>query len=242
MKLTNSNDDVIFKELAQIKSELGIASTKTPAESTENGKQDDSITVKEESLIRKNPVFKATGEEDNPEEGEEEREQCCFDGMEGIVSIKGDLWAPKEETALLGPYDRTRGSQEGDEKMEQEECEDEENRGKEINEENECGYPNPRESSFVLPAVVGPFDNNAHHTRGSSGSENKRSPIKKEQKEVRITMPQEDHLGDVEQTDNFHSKDLLCFAWQIAKGMVSNIIEAKRVVNYLCSCQVPFWS
>ncbi len=24
--------------------------------------------------------------------------------------------------------------------------------------------------------------------------------------------------------DNFHSNDLLCFAWQIAKGMVSNAI------------------
>lgn len=39
--------------------------------------------------------------------------------------------------------------------------------------------------------------------------------------QVSANIPQEDQQNDVELDDNFSAKDLLSFAWQIAKGMVS---------------------
>ena len=56
------------------------------------------------------------------------------------------------------------------------------------------------------------------------------TPIRKEQKEINTNTPKDDDRpGDVEQADNFYSKDLLCFAWQIANGMVSRVSVEVRL-------------
>lgn len=44
---------------------------------------------------------------------------------------------------------------------------------------------------------------------------------REERIEVNANMLQEDQHGDRDLDDNFSANDLLCFAWQIAKGMVN---------------------
>ncbi len=219
IKLKNSIDGEIFKDLQQIASEHGIATTKSFEEGTETDKPVNFITVKEEALIRKRLVFKAAFKDKC-----DAREQRCYGGMEVILSTTGELGAPKEEPARLGLFDITHGSQESDAKMEEEECENEEKGCKVAHEENNCGHASHEKSPCFCLA-----DKNAHHTSGPSGSENNMSPIEKDPKEVKIDMRQEYHLDEMLHADNFHSNDLLCFAWQIAKGMVSNANEDSLV-------------
>ena len=240
MKFKNTIDGEIFKDLTQVTSEGEIESTKTSGGSTENNMPNSFITVKEEALMRKTLVFKASGKEDDDEKKEEELEQCCHEGIEVIVSTKGEHGTPRQEPALLGSYERTDGNwghgQEAETKTEEGKCEDERKNGKEINdeieeknerkegkevkEEIECQYPNHSDSQCSPLPVAGPseIDKEPHHICGVSGPEGRVTPIRKEQKEVNINPPQDDHLG----ADNFHSNDLLCFAWQIANGMVSS--------------------
>ena len=149
-------------------------------------------------------------EEKTQEQGQEEEEtdQCCYHGEAGGVLTKEKLRTPLEKFAVSSP-ERTRGSQEGEEKMKV---------GKEVNGEKECSeypcFPLKEAGSSII-------DRNAHHTGGRSGSENKMATLIKERKEVKINISQNDRLSDVRQNDDFNPKDLLCFAWQIAKGMVS---------------------
>ncbi len=113
IKVRNSIDGKIFKDLQQIASEH--ATNKNFEEGTENDKPVNFITVKEEALVGKKLVFKAAFKEecDAPE-------QRYYGGMEVILSTKGELGVPTEEPARLGIYDCTHGSQEGDLKMEKE--------------------------------------------------------------------------------------------------------------------------
>lgn len=46
---------------------------------------------------------------------------------------------------------------------------------------------------------------------------------------AKIDTPQEGHLSEEDETSNFDAKDLLSFAWQVARGMVSG--DFKYVLN-----------
>ena len=228
MNFKNSIDGEIFNDLAQATSKGEIGSTKTSGGCTENNMPNSFITVKEEALMRKTLVFKASGKEEDDEKREEDLEQCCHEVKEVIVSTKGEDGTAREEAALVGSSDeRTDGnlghSQEAETKTEGK-CEDERKEGKEVKEENECKYPDHSES---LP-VAGPsgIDKEPHHTCDVSGPDSRMTPIRKKQKKININTPQDDHPEDVEQADNFYSNDLLCFAWQIANGMVSRVITS----------------
>ena len=189
------------------------------------------ITVKDEALIRKTLVFKALDKEKDDEKKEEQCEQCSHEVMEVIVSTKGEPGTAREEATLLGSYDEgTDGNlghtHEADTKVEKGKCEDERKKGNEVKEENECKYPIHSESRCSPLLVVGPsgIDKDPDHTCDDFGSDSRMMPDRKEQKEININTPQDDvHPVDVEQSDSFCSSDLLCFAWQIANGMVSRV-------------------
>ena len=253
MKFKNSVDGEIFKDLTQATSEGEVGSTKTVGASTEKNTptsfitvKDEAlmrktlvfnmpnsfITVKDEALMRKKLVFKASGEEEDDEKREEDLEQCCHEVKEVILSIKVEHGTAREEPALVGSYDeRTDGnlghSQETETKTEGK-CEDERKKGKEVKEENECKYPDHSGSQCSPLPVAGPsgIDKEPHHTCDVSGPDSRMTPIRKEQKEINTNTPQDDHPEDVEHADNFYSNDLLCFAWQIANGMVSRFITS----------------
>lgn len=258
MKFKNSIDGEIFKDFTEVTSEDEVGGTKASGGSTENNMLNSFITVKEEALMRKTLVFKASGKEEDDEKKEDGLEQCCHEVMEVIVSTKGEQGTPRQEPALLGSYERTDDdwghSQEAETKTEEGRCEDgrknakeindeieekderkegkeineeieeEDDRkeGKEVKEENECKYPNHGESQCSPLPVAGPsgIDKESHHICDVSGSDSRMTPI---------NTPHNDHLGDVEQADNFHSNDLLCFAWQIANGMVSSVSEETQL-------------
>ena len=58
---------------------------------------------------------------------------------------------------------------------------------------------------------------------------------KEEQAEINVDMPQDDQHGDMLKVDdNFSANELLSFAWQIAKGMVST-----AMITQLFSPVVP---
>ena len=77
------------------------------------------------------------------------------------------------------------------------------------------------------------IDKEPHHTCDVSGFDSRMTPIRKEQQEIIISPPQDDvHPGDVEESDNFHLNDLLCFAWQTANGMVSRISHKTRFIKF----------
>lgn len=163
-------------------------------------------------------------------------EQCCHETMAVIMPSKEKLSTKRDEPATLDSYNKTeenlKNSQEDDGKIKEEEMENEEIEGNKVNDRNESRYPNHSESPSFSLEVAGPsgIHKEAHHTCGPSGSKNKMAPIKEKCKEVKINMPQDDHHGDVEQADNFHANDLLCFAWQVAKGMVSSVNEETFVI------------
>ena len=214
--------------MTQATSEGEVGSTKTLGASTEKNTPNSFITVKDEALMRKKLVFKASGKEEDDEKREEELEQCCQEVKEVILFTKGEHGKAREEPALVGSYDeRTDGnlgrSQETETKTEGK-CEDERKEVKEVKEENECKYPDHSES---LP-VAGPsgIDKEPHHTCDVSGPDSRMTPIRKKQKKINTNTPQDDHPEDVEHADNFYSNDLLCFAWQIANGMVSRVITS----------------
>ena len=146
------------------------------------------------------------------------------------MSSKSEPGTLQDELAQLSTHDRNNSSQEVDEKTEKEECEDEKKNGKDVNEENKCRFPSP---SFSLEVAEASWnEREAHHIDGPSGPEKKITPVITEGKEVKINIAQEDIIGDVKQDDNFHANDLLCFAWQIAEGMVSivnNVIEDNSI-------------
>ena len=241
MKFKNSIDGEIFKDLTQAASEGEIESTKTSGGSTENNMSNGFITVKEESLMRKTLVFKASGKEEDDEKREEELEQCCHevkDAKDVVVSRKGENGTPREEP-LVGSYsERTNGnlgrSREDGTKTERN-CEDETQEGEEEKEENECKYPDHSEPQCSPLTVAGPsgIDKEPHHSCDVSGPDNGIRKIRKEQKEMNTSTPQDDHPEDIEQAYNFYSNDLLCFAWQIANGMVSRVSEGSRLIKCL---------
>ena len=219
----NSVDCENFKDLAQITGEVGIDWIQNLNEPAENDKSGTCVKGKGEKSIGKQLLVKKDDDEEEEEEEEEEPEQLCRPVMKLTVYGTGELGTTMEELPLVGPFDRTRGNKGCNE---EEGGDNEKYRGTEFNEENECGCSDRSESrGESLMAVAGAIgiDNTARHTCGPCGSENKTSPIKNEQKDVKIVM--DDDLGDVNQADSFHSKDLLCFAWQIAKGMVSTARE-----------------
>ena len=228
MKLKNSIDGEIFNDLTQATCEGEIGSTKTSDGSTENNMPNSFITVKEEASMRTTLVFKASGKEEDEEKREEDLEQCCHEVKEVIVSTKGTA---RQEPALVGSYDeRTDGnlghSQETETKTEKQKCEDERKEGKEENHsESQCS---------PLP-VAGPsgIDKEPHHTCDVFGPDSRMTPIRKKQKKININTPQDDHPEDVEHADNFYSNDLLCFAWQIANGMVSRVSDETRLITSL---------
>ena len=220
MKFKNGIDGEIFKDLTQATSKGKIGITKTSRGSTENNMPTNSfVTVKE-------VVFKSSGKEEDNERKEEKLEQCCHEVMEVTVSTKGESGTAREESSLVGSYDEGADgnlghSQEADRKTE-EKWEDERKEGK----ENECNYPDHSESQCSPLQVAGPseIDKEPHHTCDVSGFDSRMTPIRQEQKEIIINSLQDDvHPEDVEQSDNFHFNDLLCFAWQIANGMVSTV-------------------
>ena len=236
MKFKNSIDGEIFKDLTEAASESEIESTKTSGGSTENNMSNSFITVKEESLMRKTLIFKASGKEEDYE-NREELEQSCHDVKDVVLSRRGKHGTPREEPALVGSYDeRTNGnlghSREDETKTERN-GEDERQEGKEEKEENECKYPDYSEPQcFHLP-VAGPhgIDKDPHHSCDVSVRDSGMNSIKKEQQEMNTSTTQDDHPEDVEQADKFYSNDLLCFAWQIANGMVSS--EGSRFITCL---------
>ena len=235
MKFKNSIDGEIFNDLAQASSEGEIGSTKTSGGCTENNMPNSFITVKEEALMRKTLVFKASGKEEDDEKREEDLEQNCHEVKEVIVSIKGEHGTAREEPALVGSSDeRTDGnlghSRETETKTKGK-CEDERKEGKEVKEENECKYPDHSES--LLVAGPSGIDKEPHNTCDVSGPDSRMTPIRKEQKEINTNTPQDDHPEDVEHADNFYSNDLLCFAWQIANGMVSRDSDETRLITSL---------
>ena len=239
MKFKNSIDGEIFNDLAQATSEGEIGGTKTSDGTTENNMPNSFITVKEEALMRKTLVFKASGKGEDDEKREEDLEQCCHEVKEVIVSSKGEDGTPREELALVGSSDeRTDGnlghSQETETKTEGN-CEDERKEGKEVKEENECKYPDHSESQCSPLPVAGPsgIDKEPHHTCDVFGPDSRMTPIRKKQKKINVNTPQDDHPEDVEHADNFYSNDLLCFAWQIANGMVSRDSDETRLITSL---------
>ena len=232
VKFKNGMDGEIFKDLTQATSKGETDSTKTSERSTENNMPNSFVTVKVVALMRKTLVFKALGKEEDNEKKEEKFEQNCHEVKEVILSTKGEPGTARKEPALVGSYDERTDdnlglSQEAETKTEEEEkCEDERKEGKEVKEENECKQPDHRESQCSLLPVAGPLgiDKDPDHTCDVSGFDSVMTSIGKEQKEISIKTPQEDdHPSDVEQADNFYSNDLLCFAWQIANGMVSRV-------------------
>ena len=207
MKSKNSIDGEIFQDLTQATSEGEIGSTKTSGVSTENNMPNSFITVKDEALMRKKLVFKASGKEEDDEKREEELEQCCHEVKEVIVSTKGEHGTAREEAALVGSYDeRTDGnlghSQETEAKTEQK-CEDDRKEGKEVKEENECKYPDHSESQCSPLPVAGPsgIDKEPHHTCDVFGPDSRMTPNRKKQKKININTPQVDHPEDVEPAD-----------------------------------------
>ena len=239
MKFKNGIDGDIFEDLTQATSEDKIEITKTSRGSTENNMPNSFVTVKEVALMRKALVFKAPGKEEDNERKEEQLEQCCHEVMEVIVSTKGESRTARLEPALVGSYDEGADgnlghSQETQTKSE-EKLEDERKEGKEVKEGNECKYPHHSESECSPPPLNGPsgIDKEPHHTCDVSGFDSRMTPIRHEQKEIIINSPQDDvHPEDVEQFDNFHFNDLLCFAWQIANGMVSRVNHMTRLNKF----------
>ena len=141
------------------------------------------------------------------------------------MSRKGKHGTPRGESAQVGSYDdRTDG-------------EDQRQEGEEEKEENECKYPDHSEPQCSLLPVAGPsgIDKEPHHSCDVSGPDNGMNPIRKEQKEMNTctSTTQDDHPEDIEQADNFYSNDLLCFAWQIANGMVSRVSKGSRLIKCL---------
>lgn len=240
MKFKNSIDGEIFKDLTQAASEGEIESTKTSGGSTENNMSNSFITVKEEASLRKTLVFKASGKEEDDEDREEKLEESCHDVKDVVVSRKGKHGTPREEPALVGSYDeRTDGnlghSREDETKTERN-GEDQRQEGEEEKEENECKYPDYSEPQCSPLPVAGPsgIEKDPHHSCDVPGPDIEMNPIKKEQKEMNTSTTQDDHPEDVEEAGNFYSNDLICFAWQIANGMVSS--EGSRLfvtVQYL---------
>ena len=230
MKFKNDIDGEIFKDLTQVTSNGKIGSTKTSRGSTENNMPNSFVTVKEVALMRKALVFKASGKEEVNERKEEGLEQCCHDFMEEIASSKGESGTGRQEPALVSCYDEGADgnlghSQEAETKTE-EKWEYDRMEGKEVKEENECKYPDHSDSQCSPLQVAGPsgIDKESRHTCNISGFDSRMTSIRKEQQDIIINSPQDDvHPEDVEQCNNFHSNDLLCFAWQIANGMASRI-------------------
>ena len=234
MKFKNDINGEIFKDLTQAKSEGKIGSTKTSRGSTENNMPNSFVTVKEVALMRK-----ASGKEEDNERKEEELEQSCHEVMEVIVSTNEESGTATMEPALVGSYveggDGNLGhSQEAETKTE-EKWEDERREGKDIKEKNERKYPDHSESQCSPLQVAEPSetDKEPHHTCDVSGFDSRMTPIRKEQQEIIINSPQDDvHPKDVEESDNFHLKDFLCFAWQIANGMVSRVSHKTRFIKF----------
>lgn len=54
---------------------------------------------------------------------------------------------------------------------------------------------------------------------------------KEKQKDVKIDMSQTEQHGSAKEVVDFSAKDLLCFAWQVARGMVSAEINPSGLVN-----------
>ena len=240
MKFKNGIDGQIFKDLTQATSKGKIGITKTSRGSTENNMPANSfVTVKEVAVMTKALVFKSSGKEEDNERKEEELEQCCHKGLEVIVSTKGESGTARVEPSLVGSYDQGADgnlghSQEAERKTE-EKCKDERKEGKELKEENKCNYPDHSESQCSPLQVAGPsgIDKEPHHTCDVSGFDSRTTPLRKEQKEIIINSLRDDvHPEDVEQSDNFHFNDLLCFAWQIANGMVSRVRHMTRVNKF----------
>ena len=235
MKFKNDIDGEIFIDFTQATSKGKIGSAKTSSGSTENNMSNSFVTVKEVALMRKTLVFKASGKEDDNERNEEELEQCCDEVMEVIVSTKAESGKGREEPALVGPYDEgadgNLGQNQEAETKTKEKWEDERKEGKAVKEENECKCPDHSESQCSPLQVAGPsgIDKEPHHTCNVSGFDSRMTPIRKEQQEIIISSPQDDvHTEDFEECNNFHSNDLLCFAWQIANGMVSRVSHETR--------------
>ena len=239
MKFKNGIDGEIFKDLTQAKSEDKIGSTKTSKGSTENNMPNSFVTAKEVALMRKALDFKASGKEEDNERKEEELEQCCHEVMEAIVSTNGESGTATLECALVGSYveggDGNLGHSQDAETKTEEKWEAERREGKEMKEENEWKYPDHSESQGCPLQVAGPseIDKEPHHTCDVSGFDSRLTPIRKEQQEIIINSPQDDvHPEDVEKSDNFHLNDLLCFAWQIANGMVSRVSHKTRLIKF----------
>ena len=230
-------DGEIFKDLTQATSKGETGSTKTSRKSTENNIPNTFVTVKEVALMGKTLVFKASGKEEDNEKKEEKFEQNCHEVMEVILSTKGEPGTARKEPALVGSYDERTDdnlglSQEAETKKEEEKCEDERKEGKEVKEENECKQPDHSESQCSPLPVAGPsgIDKDPDHICEVSVFDSRMTPIRRKQKKININTPKDDnHPGDVEQADDFYSKDLLCFAWQIANGMVSRVSVETRL-------------
>lgn len=233
MKFKNSIDGDIFEYFTQATSKGEMGSAKTSGVSTENNMPSSFVTVKEVALTRKTLVFKASGKDEDDEKKEEEFEQSCHEVVEVILSTRGEPGTVRQEPALVGSHDERADdnlghSHEAETKTGEEKCEDERKEGKKVKEENECKYPDHSEFPCSPLPVAGPsgIDKDPDHTCDVSGFESGMTPIRKEQGEISMTTSQDDdHPGDVEQADNFYSNDLLCFAWQIANGMVSTVSD-----------------
>ena len=230
MKFKNNIDGEIFQDLTQATSKSEICSTKTSGRYTENNMPSTFVTVKEVALRGKLLVFKASGKEDD-EKKEEKFEQKSNEAMEVNLSAKGEPRIARHESALVGShddraYDNLGLRQEAETKTEEQKGEVERKEGKAVKKENECKRPDHRESQCSPLPVSGPsgIDKDPDHTFDVSGFDSMKTPIRKEQAKLdRNTPKHDDHPGDVEQADNFYSNDLLCFAWQIANGMVSRV-------------------
>jgi len=239
MKFKNSIDGEIFKDLTQAASEGEMESTKTSGGSTENNMSNSFITVKEEASLRKTLVFKASGKKEDDENREEELEQSCHDVKDVVLSRKRKHGTPREEPAMVGSYDERTDDNLGynrkHETKTERNGEDERQEGEDEKQDNDCKYPNHSESQCLPLPVAGPsgIDKEAHHSCVVSGPDSGMNQIRKEQKEMNTSKTQDDHPEDVEQADNFYSNDLLCFAWQIANGMVSRVSEGSRLITCL---------
>lgn len=76
---------------------------------------------------------------------------------------------------------------------------------------------------------VGSFADKTHLIQCST-NQNVRGPPECEETIAQSRdEPNEDQHGDVEHDDNFTATDLLCFAWQIAKGMVRYQTRKSRI-------------
>ena len=229
MKFKNDIDGEIFQDLTQATSKSKIGSTKTSGRSTENNMPSTFVTVKEVALKGKTLVFKASGKEEGNEKKEEKFEQNCHEAMEIILSAKGELGTARQEPALVGSYDERTDdnlglSQEAETKTQEEKCEDDKKEGKVVKKENERKQPDHSESQCSPLPVAGPseIDKDPDHTCDVSGFDSTMTSTRKEQEKLDRTTPKEDD-HPVEQGNNFSSNDLLCFAWQIANGMVCRV-------------------